>query len=387
MAPANSDSLVDSTIEGLYLSVSDASHWPQALAGLARAFDCPRVSVMRATPRLDGVLDLRVLNHEPGVQKLYNDYYWRLDPTLLLTRDSAVGWWVDGEPVMAPRTTPSREYVDFAVRSGLRFVAGGKVHVDEGSCTLLGLQRPADHRPFGAAEARLYARLAPHIGRTSALAAELKCAELARGLSLAALNALQWPVYAVAGDARLLLANRLGERQLAVGTPFGIRNGRLHCQDLDARGCLMRALDGAVRRRGSAFRVVTGASTWWVRALPLAAQPGTVLLYAAPGNASPPSAEVLQAMLGFSGAEAEVACLLLQGRNVKQIATTRNVSVWTVRAQVREILQKAGVRRQMQLAQLLLALPRVSAAADGPGRVPSPWRPAPSPGSPLQNCG
>lgn len=354
------DELVSVAIDSLYHAVSDDSQWPQALTKLALVFDCPRISLMRTTPRMDNVLELHALNHDAGMQQQYTDYYWRLDPTLRLTRDASPGEWLDAEAVMSPRTTPSPEYLDFAVRGGLRFVAGGKVHADSIGCTLLGLQRPADHRPFGAAEARLYARLAPHVSRASLLAAELRGAELAQGLSQAALDALVWSVYVVARDARLLLANRSAERRLVAGQPFELRNGRLHCEDLDVRGCLTRAIESALRRRASAFSISADGTSWSVRVAPLATREDAALLYVASDCPPPPPPSVLTAYLGLSTAEAEVCCLLLQGRNVKQVAKARNVSVWTVRAQLREILQKARVSGQHQLIKRLLTLPQLS---------------------------
>lgn len=366
-ATAPSDALLDATIDALYLSVSDPQQWDTALARLSRAFDCPRVSVMQTTPRVDALLDIKAFNHDLAAQKLYSDYYWALDPTYRATREAGVGQWLDADPLLAPRTTPAPEYADFAARNGLRYVAGGKVHADAESCFLLGLQRPADHRPFDGDAAQVFARLAPHIGRASSLATEFQRKQLAQALSMEALDTLEWPVYAVGRDARVLLSNRIGERQLALGSPFGIRHGRLHCHDLDVRGSLMRALGLAMQRRASAFRAGTEAAPWWVRVVPMAAQPDGAMLYASAVGARPPSASVLQAVLGFSAAEAEVANLLMNGRNVKQVAQARSVSLWTVRAQVRAVMQKAGVRRQMQLAQLLLALPRVSEETE-PGR-------------------
>ncbi len=174
-----------------------------------------------------------------------------------------------------------------------------------------------------------------------------------------ALDALEWPVYVVGRDGRVLLSNRAGQSQLALATPFAIQYGRLHCHDLDIRASLQRAIELALQRRASAFQAGTRAAPWWVRVVPMAAQPDSAMLYASAVAPHRAPARVLQAVLGFSAAEAEVACQLMNGHNIKQIAQARGVSLWTVRAQVRAVLQKAGVRRQMQLAQLLLALPRV----------------------------
>lgn len=56
-------------------------------------------------------------------------------------------------------------------------------------------------------------------------------------------------------------------------------------------------------------------------------------------------------------AEARVAVKLAEGWTVKDIANEHRTSVATVRCQVQQALQKAGVTRQTDLVRLLLALP------------------------------
>ena len=358
--PMSQDQVIESSIDALYLAVTNEEHWPEALAGVARAFDSPRIGVLRMPPALDGLYEMRALNHDPKAQRLYNEYYWALDPTHRLTRDAPVGEWLDGQPLFDPRTTRDREYViDFAIPHGIRWVAGGKVHADQDSCTLLGLQRPADHRPFGDEARPVFGRLAKHIGRASCLSAELRQAQLAKGLSLAALDGIDWPVFAVSSKGRLLLANRSAERQLARAVPFSIRFGRLHCDSPEAATALQEALHQAARHRGSAFRVVAGRERWLVRTLPIAGYAGTALIYATAADPATIPAEILRQLLHLSQAEAEVAFLLAEGSSTKEIAFARGVSINTVRAQVRQIFEKAGVRRQSDLARLLFGIPQL----------------------------
>jgi len=354
------EQLIESTIESMYLAVTDEAQWPAALSGLTRAFDSPRVAILRAPPALDGLYELRALNHDPETQRLYRDYYWALDPSHRVTRDAPAGQWLDMPALFDPVLTPEPEYVnDYAIPRGIRWVAGGKVQADASSCTILGLQRPADHKPFDGTAQHVFERLAPHIGRASALSADLRRAELAKGLSLAALDAIEWPVYAVSATSKLLLANRPGERQLALAAPFIIRAGRLECPDRDGAEMLSQALRLAGTRRGSAFRLSTKGSTWLVRVLPVSAYAGAALVYAAPADPAPVAADMLRQLLNFSKAEAEIAFMLAEGYSIKEIAFARHVSVNTVRTQVREIYQKAGVRRQTELAKILVAAPRV----------------------------
>jgi DNA-binding CsgD family transcriptional regulator len=67
-------------------------------------------------------------------------------------------------------------------------------------------------------------------------------------------------------------------------------------------------------------------------------------------------AAILQAMYGFTGAETEIALRLAQGKSPALIATERSVTVGTVRMQIKTILAKAGVKRQVELAARLSQL-------------------------------
>lgn len=361
------DKLIESTIDSLYLAVTDENRWPEALAGLSRAFDSPRVGILRTTPRMDGLYEMRSLNHDPHSQRLYNEYYWALDPAHRITRDATVGEWLDQPDLFHPALTPEPEYMnDYAIPNGIRWVVGGKVHADAASATLVGLQRPADHRPFDAGGAAVFKRLSVHIGRASKLSADLRQAELAKGLSLAAIDGIEWPVYAVNASGRLLLANRAGERQLVLGSPFGLHAGRLVCGDANTGAAFADALKQAGHSRASAFRVAQRAGTWLVRVLPVSGYVGTALIYAAPAERAPVPSEILRHMLHFTAAEAEIAYMLTEGSTAKEIAFARGVSINTVRAQVREILRKAGVRRLTDLAKILAGIPQVThAGADG----------------------
>lgn len=354
------EKLVDSAISALYEAASSDDHWPLALASVLRAFDSPRVALMRTTPTLDGFFEFRQLNHDQETERLYRDYYWSIDPTIVATRQLQPAEWLDCNSQLDPRTTPSPEYADFAARNGFRHVAGGKVRVEAESCTILSVQRPADHRPFDAGEDEVFRRLAPHIGRASSLSTDLRTAELAKGLSLAALNALEWPVFAVTSSGKLLLANAAAESLLALGTPFTSRHGILLSRSPDVEARLQEAMRIAANRQGSSLRIAEGATAWWMRALPVAGFAGVVLIYLSKAAGYLPSPGVLRSLYKLSLAEAEVALLLVAGHNVKQIADARSVSVLTVRSQVRDILRKTGVRRQADLAQLLLTLPPLS---------------------------
>lgn len=103
-----------------------------------------------------------------------------------------------------------------------------------------------------------------------------------------------------------------------------------------------------------------------MRALPLdesvalARRPGGpfALLFLSRGT-SPLKRDELCQLFNLSPSEAELVRLLAQGLTPAMCAERRNVSLPTVRTQLKNVYAKAGVSSQAQLMSLVLALPGV----------------------------
>jgi DNA-binding CsgD family transcriptional regulator len=70
-------------------------------------------------------------------------------------------------------------------------------------------------------------------------------------------------------------------------------------------------------------------------------------------SAQMPSVDLVQSLFDFTPAEAKVARFIAQGETVEDIALNNDVSVNTIRAQVRSVLDKTGCKRQVEVAALL----------------------------------
>jgi DNA-binding CsgD family transcriptional regulator len=64
-------------------------------------------------------------------------------------------------------------------------------------------------------------------------------------------------------------------------------------------------------------------------------------------------ASLLQGIYGFTAAETDIALQLARGQSTELIAQQRNVAVGTVRAQIKSVLAKLGVSRQVELVARL----------------------------------
>lgn len=352
--------LLGEAIDHLYTCATDEAHWGTALGAIARVFDSPRASVLRTSPDVEQIFEIRGLNFEAETQALYNHYYWQLDPTLDVSRRAPDGSWVDCGPMFDPRTTLHREYVvDFAIPHGLRYVAGGMVHVDEECRIIFGLQRPKDAHPFSGETRRTFDRLRPHLRRACQISQELQAARRSAAMSTAVLDGLAQAAFVVRADASLVFANAAGVRQLQLGLPFKHRHGRvlLGVQNAARFEAALAAATAARVRTGSDLAEVVQGERWVLRILPLTSEPACALVYVAPTSRCTTPAAVLQQLFALTKAEAEIAFHVADGLTVKEIAYAREVSELTVRAQVRSLLAKTGAARLSALAALLHAIP------------------------------
>lgn len=147
-------------------------------------------------------------------------------------------------------------------------------------------------------------------------------------------------------------------------SPVQIAGGRLSLADRADDTALREALNDAATRAHERVLVLgrqTGAPvvvdvlpSLPARTVCFRRQAVLLLRERAPGGAD--RGPVLQELYGLTSAEAEVAMAMTQGAPVSDIAASRGVAPSTVRAQVKAILSKVGVGRQVELVQRLAAV-------------------------------
>lgn len=83
---------------------------------------------------------------------------------------------------------------------------------------------------------------------------------------------------------------------------------------------------------------------------------GVLLWLEDPDQVRPMPLEVLRQRYGLTAAEARVAVRLSQGDSVEEIAAGSQVSLGTVRNQLKQVFAKTDTHRQAQVVQLVLSL-------------------------------
>ena len=88
-------------------------------------------------------------------------------------------------------------------------------------------------------------------------------------------------------------------------------------------------------------------------ALEFSSAPRVVVVARGSRGADTRKAALLQGVYGFTSAETDIALQLARGQSTELIAKQRIVAIGTVRAQIKSMLAKLGVNRQVELVARL----------------------------------
>ena len=371
----------------IYAAAAEETGWAETMLALQRAVGATNGGLFAAP---DGVIEtVHASSFDPADIRDYGQYYHRLDPWLQRLRGPVLEGGPATRAVVGQSLLTQDEfrrsefYNNFARRIGLEWIVGAIGRLGSGSFHL-GLHRPKGRESFGPAELAVVEAVVPHLRQGLQLRERLRGMEALPALML---DALPEAALVVDADLRLRHANLAAIRLCGQGSAIRlVQESRLPGAGLklsmDGGTARLSALvQGAIRGTpGGAMRLGAepGAEgpTLALLVSPLPAglrpaggpeltpgpapgpAPGLALLMIRPLDRAAPPPALLQALFGFSLAEAEVAVGLAGGNGADRLAARRGVSPATIRAQVRALLEKTGTHNLRELEALLASLAR-----------------------------
>lgn len=243
---------------------------------------------------------------------------------------------------------------------GIGWTIGSPVPSPSHDLTYFDLCRLEIDDPFGRTEAQLLNQLRPHLARAALLSTRL---ELTRARATSdALAALGLPGAVIASHGKVLAANSLLDTlspRVAVGA-----FDRLRVSHRPAASMLERSFSGEVSAElpmSIPLPAEDNNPALVLHVLPVERAAHDVfasadfVIFATPVTApDAPTADLLSGLFDLSVAEASVARAIASGQSLQEIAWAREVSLETVRTQLKGVLAKTGTRRQIDLVRLLL---------------------------------
>jgi DNA-binding CsgD family transcriptional regulator len=221
----------------------------------------------------------------------------------------------------------------------------------------------------------LLSLLVPHLSRAFEISRALGGQALERHVSGIMGHPPAGPteILALSADRRLIYASRGAEAHLALGTFMRIDpRGRVFFTDQKTEvACDVVA--NSMRRGetktsvGTEIRDPHQSRSFSCQFLPFRGDAATasalgrvcgvnepcLLVVLAPKGSDDPFRRRLRTVYGLTEAETEVAMAVGAGSRISEIAEVREASIWTVRNQVKALMTKVGVSRQVDLVRFL----------------------------------
>ncbi len=255
-------------------------------------------------------------------------------------------------------------YRDFFRPRGLGWSAGTGLSVPTGDNIVFSVERSLERGPIEPEHVERLNALRPHLARSALVTSRLGL-QRAKGAT-EALTRLHLPALLLNEAGAVVETNDLIEA-LPDQVRFG-PNNRLLLTDKRAQemlGLALAAISAAPEANGSTFplRDDLGKPVMVLHVMPIRrsahdifGQSFALLMMTPVSSDRAPSIDLLRSLFDLTPSEARVARGIATGRTVEEIAQSGEVSIATVRSQLRKVLEKTGCARQAEVAALLASV-------------------------------
>ncbi len=366
---------VDPVISALYEATLDPARWGAALASMARLGDA-QAAVFVDMDYAQSVLWRHVLfNVDEEAHHIYLQRYAQIDPRLpVMMRSPEMHWVSDREALSDEIRLGSPVYREYLLPCGLQECLMAKLAVENARHGNVVLLRVGGAEAFSQDRRATLDLLLPHLDRAIRISRRLAAFARALAFGSRGVESSPEPVAAIAGNGRLSEANPAFDALLATGSVFRLGAGQvLRCVSADAQLRFKRAfMDALALAKGNLHRpgvsppvlaldradgpplLVTVAPLMQLGGRPWFEELGVLIKVTDP--LAPPSEAVLQQGFGLTGAEARLACAMLGGGPLADVAARVGVSTNTAKTQLQGIFQKTRTSRQAELVALLRSI-------------------------------
>lgn len=263
--------------------------------------------------------------------------------------------------------TETRFYREWLAPQGVACAAGAVVRNDGDWLTQIFLQRTPSQPAFTREDIEQLNHLLPHLQRAIKLRQQFT--ELQRGQNFLAggLDALAMPIFLFDEAGLVSQCNQSAETMLDSHRLIWIENGHLQTinreTNLKLNLEIYKAIEASRGSGGDLNSVVLltrpGHLPLMLMMAPMRlATHGAALMFAFDPQASPSiTTSLVRRLFGLTEAEAELSIALCCGKSLEEVAQTRGTSINTIKSQLKNVFQKTGTSRQIELVSLLLASP------------------------------
>jgi DNA-binding NarL/FixJ family response regulator len=354
----------------LYAIPTQPKLWPKFLQEFTDFLNLPAAAIMRQDMEMnDGAIEVSV-GLDPDAVQLYGAHYHKLDAYRASLQGLPRNDLFFANELCASHELRRTEFFnDFLIlhRQALccgYFISKGPTFVEN-----ISLYCDLDTEP---PESEIRDRLnlvLPHIRLALRLQRNLVQVEQANSDREAVLNLLATGLILLDENGTCIFLNKAAERIISQRDGLFVRGSSLSAessreaaqlQSLIKQGAAVAA--GKERKAAGAMLIARRGrkplqvlvSTFLPEKLIVPRRIVVAILIIDPENQPTPSAEILRALYSLTPAESQIAVALSEGKELRRVCDEASITYATGRAHVRNIFSKTGVRRQTELAVLLL---------------------------------
>jgi len=380
--PDISVELYDRLVEQVYAAGLDGSRWPRVVDAIAGVFDDGlKVSLQVQDFGSQESLGFIQKNHDPCWVNLYENHYAAMNVWFPKISRYPTGKVVTSSDVV-PYTDLLRTefWADFLRPQKDMDEGAGIVCVREETRMLALTANYAfkARERYASKVSRLLKLLYPHLSRSFQLQGVIEGHALANTGYLKLLETIDAAVLLLDDHLRICHANENAERLLSSRDLFytardlSLRSHGRHLRSLLARariaaegpalGGNCEAMHLSVGLEGARLLVEVYPffpdpdATRLYQDFPISRRPRLLLVVRPQGSGGEEAPQRLAVQYGLTAAEARVAEALYEGMSVSEFALAAELSISTVRNQVRGVFAKTGTRRQAELVALVSKL-------------------------------
>ncbi len=373
------EGIVFESIDQIYAAAGKTEGWSDVLQTIIRATGASSgciLSTFKGGSSKGGSSGNVSVSHEidPDWIQCYNNELFRYDPSPALIQDNPGRVVVDAVtgPRPADLTGDARLfYNELMLPQSFRHTLHSGLF-DEGRRNLgIILQRPPRPGAFSAAQVAILQALTPHLNRALILHARLQAVDqMVSGLAVL-LDRMPVGVVLLNGMSDIVHANNRAEQVLRNSPLLRTLNRRLQASGARDNRQLQGRIAAALARE-SAFTDTTlrllsrGPPGLYIQVTPMELPEPSDSFFLdgvraavwigtyEPGRLCPRS---LAQLYNLSPTESELLARLVEGRSLSEIADLRQVSIYTARTQLKTIMNKLNISRQVDLVRLVMSGP------------------------------
>jgi DNA-binding CsgD family transcriptional regulator len=358
-----------SLVDSLHSAAIGERGWNAPLGALADATGSRSMQLCSVDSQT-AVMFNTITNIDPAVDALYAESLSFNPRVSVVDKAPVLEVLADGDFITADEIKKDRFYQEIAIPCDIPWVCMTTLERSRGVFVALAAIRSQRENHITTAEREIFSSFAPHV--RAAVRTRLALESHGIAVLTAVVDSLAIPLFICDRAGRVGNLTQASVSLVTSGRGLELREGRLCAAQAADHKALSDAIDAVIDSRAKpgppALRTVIirdpnarGTLVLDVFALPsrgntldcFSFEPRALVVARGPRGDDARKVAILQAVHGLTAAECDIGLLLARGNTPEAIALNRGVAVGTVRAQIKTILGKMSVSRQIDLVLLL----------------------------------